>query len=227
MKYGVLIKLVNITAWVLRFVNNILSREEKILSRVLSSSKTTTALMTKIKINQEYLINQADYGMIATDMSIVKDEKGVLRSIGRINEANLPYVTKRSIVLTKNHHVVQLIIHDSHDRLMHNGVRQTVAEVRATYWIKGLNNEVKRLLGRCTLCKFLNARPYKYLNDSDLSKFRVQGNYAFAGIRADYVGPFYAKNVFVTDSADEEDIFKCYVLLYTCATTRGVILDLV
>ena len=185
--------MVNITAWLLRFVNNTSSREEKILSRVSSSSETTTALMTWIKINQEHLISQTDYGVIATDMSIVKDEKGVLRSMGRINETKLPYVTKRPIVLTKNHHLVQLIIHDSHDRVMHNGVRQTVAEVGTMYWVKGLRNEVKKLHGRCTLCKFLNARPYKYPNDSDLSKFRVQGIYAFTGIGADYLGPFYAK----------------------------------
>ena len=43
----------------------------------------------------------------------------------------------------------------------------------------------------------------------------------------DHVGPLYYKYNFRSDSVDEEEMHKCYVLLYTCTSTRGLVLDLV
>ena len=43
----------------------------------------------------------------------------------------------------------------------------------------------------------------------------------------DHFGHLYCKNNFKSDAVNEDDIHKCYVLLYTCAASRGVLLDLV
>ena len=37
----------------------------------------------------------------------------------------------------------------------------------------------------------------------------------------------YCKDVCDRNTLDDCDLFKCYVVLYTCASTRGVILELV
>ena len=43
----------------------------------------------------------------------------------------------------------------------------------------------------------------------------------------DYSGALNCKNVFNSDSNDENGMFKCYIVIYSCASTSGVILDLV
>ena len=86
---------------------------------------------------------------------------------------------------------------------------------------------VRSLVRKCRLCRIINSRAYSYPVTPDLPKLRLRDDYAFSGIGCDYIGPLYAKNVFVSDVSEEEDMFKCYVILYTCASTRGVILDLV
>ena len=40
------------------------------------------------------------------------------------------------------------------------------------------------------------------------------------------MGLFYCKNTYVNDLEDDE-MHKCYGILYTCATRRGVVLDVV
>ena len=40
------------------------------------------------------------------------------------------------------------------------------------------------------------------------------------------MGPLYCKSMYVNDLEDDE-MHKCYGILYTCATTRGVVLDVV
>ena len=43
----------------------------------------------------------------------------------------------------------------------------------------------------------------------------------------DYIGPLYTKNMYNDQQEDEHQLFKSYIILYTCATTRGLVLDLV
>ena len=50
---------------------------------------------------------------------------------------------------------------------------------------------------------------------------------AFSGIGMDYLGPLYCKDIYDRNTLDDYDVFKCYIVLYTCASIRGVILELV
>ena len=50
---------------------------------------------------------------------------------------------------------------------------------------------------------------------------------SFSGTGIDYLGPLYCKDMYDWNTLDECDLFKCYVVLYTCTFTRGVILELV
>ena len=62
-------------------------------------------------------------------------------------------------------------------------------------------------------------------NDLDV---RVNDNVAFYGTGVDYLGPLYCKGVYVMNSLEDDfGLFKSYVVLYTCASTRGVVLELV
>ena len=37
----------------------------------------------------------------------------------------------------------------------------------------------------------------------------------------------YCRNLFNSNSFDKDDMYKCYIVIYTCASMRGVVLDLV
>ena len=49
----------------------------------------------------------------------------------------------------------------------------------------------------------------------------------FSGTGIDYLGSLYCKDIHDRNTLDDCDSFKCYVVLYTYASTRGVILELV
>ena len=57
---------------------------------------------------------------------------------------------------------------------------------------------------------------------------------AFSGTGIDYLGPLLkrrrvstGKDIYERNTLDDCDLFKCNVVLYTCAYNRGVILELV
>ena len=63
------------------------------------------------------------------------DDTGVLRCGGRLSQSLLSYDTKYSILLPPEHHLTNLVILNCHKRVHHNGLRDTLTELRDQFWI--------------------------------------------------------------------------------------------
>ena len=55
-----------------------------------------------------------------------------------------------------------------------------------------------------------------------LPNFRVNCSFAFESVGVDFAGPLYVKEVY----SRNENLNKCYLLLFTCATTRTLHLEI-
>ena len=85
---------------------------------------------------------------------------------------------------------------------------------------------VKKLIRSCLVCKRIHGRPYTYPDIPDLPADRLREGRPFIAVGADHCGPLFIKDIY-DKMYDEEKINKCYVVLYTCASTRGVVLEVV
>ena len=110
-----------------------------------------------------------------------------------------------------------------HDQVMHNGVAETLVQLRSGYWIVKGRQTVKSIMNKCVLCKKLEGRPYETPPASQLPGFRLSDEFAFTSIGVDFVGPVYVKDIYHKNA----DMNKSYIVLYTCAFSRAVHLDLV
>ena len=89
-----------------------------------------------------------------------EDEKGVLRVGGRIDNSSLSFDSKFPALLPKDHHFTELYIWHCHKVVRHNGMKETLTELRSKYWIIGGRQVVTKVLARCFICKKVNAKPY-------------------------------------------------------------------
>ena len=120
------------------------------------------------------------------------------------------------------------MVWDAHNRIKHLGEQQTLADIRFCYWVPRGNSFVKKILHWCLICRKFNLRQYSYPNSPNLPNVRVNHKIAFYGTGVDYLGPLYCKaNYDMNSFEDDYGLFKCYVVLHTCASTRGVVLELV
>ena len=162
---------------------------------------------------------------------IEKDKNRLYRSMGRLSNANWNFNTKFPILLHNDHYLTESVVKDNHERVLHNGFKHTLSEVRKNYWIVRGGNYIKKILRKCIICKKFNARCYSYPSVSNLPKSRVNQDDPFGSIGVDYFGPLYYKAykqlLFSVTTNDKTEMFKCYVILYTYTITRGIILDLV
>ena len=74
---------------------------------------------------------------------------------GRLHFADhLPYDTRHSILLPKDHAVTRLVIVDAHERLGHGtGVEHALTELRSRFWIVKGRRMVRSVTEACAECR--------------------------------------------------------------------------
>ena len=233
--YSELQKLLRFTSYILRFINNIkrkLKKEKLILNEYVSSNELKESLYLWLKDNQNSFINDSSFENRKRNLMVDIDKNGLYGLMGRLGNASLSFNTKFPILLNNDHYLTEFIVKDSHSGVLHNGLKHTLADVRKNYWIIRGRNYIRKILGKCVICNKVNSRSYGYPGTSNLPKSRVDGGIPFNYVGIDYFGPLYYKAVtqplfYVTTTSEIKQMMKCYVILYTCTTTRGILLDLV
>ena len=123
-------------------------------------------------------------------------------------------------MLERSHRLSELILLDCHERVKHNGVRETLVEFQSQYWVTRGKSFVKKILYRCTLCRYLNSRLYSYPKSPQLPNLRLQDDYAFAATGIDRFGHLFYKSNFA-ERMKRMKVRKCFVVIYMCFFERN------
>ena len=169
-----------------------------------------------IKHVQKEILKSDTYPQMKSSLGLYQDDEGMLRCRGRIGLSSLPHDTRFPILLPRGHHFTKLVILNGHDQVMHNGVAETLVQVRSKYWIVKGRQTVKNIISKCVVCRKLESRPYGMPPTSQLPGFRSSDEFAFTSIGVDF--DIYHKS---------DNMNKAYIVLYTCASSSTVHLDLV
>ncbi|CAB4042936.1 PREDICTED: uncharacterized protein LOC107336482, partial [Paramuricea clavata] len=218
-------RLLRVTAYVLRFINNLKKRVENLDTTVdqITCEEIDSAELKWIKDIQHPMSKQANYRKVKESLNLFEGKGNIIRCHGRIQESRLPYDKKFPILLPSDHYFTRLVVLRSHEQVMHNGDRETLTQVRSKYWITKGRQVVKKILSKCTICRRLEGPPYGNPEAPPLPEFRLSNDFAFSKIAVDYAGRMYVKDIY----SQSKDMYKVYISLYTCSSSRALHLDLV
>ena len=113
-----------------------------------------------------------------------------------------------------------LIVQSAYLKVQHNGVKETLTEIRSKYWIVGGRRIVKSIVHRCVLCSRFEGKPFTPPQSSPLPSFRVNKALPFMYTAADFTDPILVKD-------GDKNSSKVWIALFTCAIVRAVHLELV
>ena len=198
-----------VTAWMLRFVNNCRSKTKKVKRK--SGPLNTDEIMSARNrwIRRVQRNDQPD--LRSPGWTLVREaETGILRCEGRVANYQPIYVGGGTF---EN----KLIMH-VHNRIMHLGIANTMAALRETWWIPRLREKVKKVINKCNVGKVYSAKPFEAPTTAKLPNFRTEDSRPFEFTGVDFAGPLHYKL-----SKNEEG--KCYVIIFTCAASRAVHLE--
>ena len=221
--FSSLTKLMKLTVLVLSFIEKLKKTRSREGAEVDFTKLYRQAEMLWIRHVQQEILKSDKYPQRRSSLGLYQDEEGILRCQGRIGMSSLPFDTRFPMLLPRSHYFTKLVILKCHDQVMHNGVAETLVQLRSRYWIVKGRQTVKSIINKCVVCKKLEGRPYGTPPASQLPRFRLSDEFAFTSIGVDFAGPVYVKDIYHKSA----DMNKAYIVLYTCASSRAVHLDLV
>ena len=113
-----------------------------------------------------------------------------------------------------------LIARATHCMVLHGGVRETLTELRQSYWIPKGRQLVKKEIRKCVTYRKVEGPPCRSVNSPPLPDIRVKGSQPFQVTGIDYAGPLCVRNA-------NKEVAKVYICLFTCTAIRAVHLQLV
>ena len=222
--YSNLLRLLRVTAYVCRFVEKVKGKIRGVKAKELNSELTAAELNKAERLwvieSQKSFKEEPAFEVWKRQLELFIQD-GIWRCKGRLSKADLPYTTKHPALLPKDHHLTLLIIWKCHERVMHNGVKDTLNELRGKFWINRGRQLVRKVLYRCTICHRFEGQPYNLPPPPPLPNFRVAEEPAFTYTGVDFAGQLYVK------TAGPSTESKTWICLYTCCVVRAIHLDLV
>ena len=227
-KFCSLLKLKQIIAFMCHFMDNLKLRKSNTLNKIqvnpiLQPSKLSIAEEILIRDNQQTFENESKFNTLKRELNIVS-KNDILNCQGRLKNAPVTPDAKLRILINRNHYLAKLIVWAVHLKLKHAGCKQVLTEIRQKFWITQARQFVCNIVCKCAICRKIHAKPYFYPKPPPLNELRLQDKHAFSTIGIDNFEPLLVKNVY--DIANNE-MLKAWVTLYTCASTRNIILDLI
>ena len=227
-RFGNFGKLLRITLLVMKFVHRLKAKCQPTLSdpagELITLNHAHKLILKDIQTRkyQSEIIDLRRDGSVSNQSSLLKlspflDEEGFIRIKGRLSEAPaLSYEEKHPIILPKCH-VTYLLVKAQHFLLKHAGVDTLLSSLRGLYWIVSARSLAKQVVKQCVSCRRFDGRPLNQVT-APLPQDRVTQSPPFSVTGLDHAGPLYS-----SDTGDQ----KLYILLFTCAVTRALHLEIV
>ena len=156
-------------------------------------------------------------------LNLFADNQGVIRSRSRLPETEKSEFDQRHPVLlpSSNYFTKRLILY-THDKVCHAGVEFTLTELRLKYWIIKGRETVRKIINPCVTCKKVQGKVLRPPPTPALPEYRVCVEFPIQVTGFDFAGPLFVKDIFSKSS----DVNKCFILIFTCATSRFTYLEL-
>ena len=214
-------RLLSVTLHVMRFVNNLKRKLRKDAAAEATSFETPNVEVLWIKEAQRCLTESGGFKTLEKQFNLFQDGDGIWRCGGRFSSADVPYNVKHPILLPKEHHFTLLVVRRAHERVLHNGVKDTLNEVRSKFWIVKGRSFVKKVIHQCVTCKRFEGKPCLGPPPPPLPRFRVAQDPPFTHTGVDFAGPLFIKTGTAIANA------KVWICLYTCCVVRAIHLDII
>lgn len=230
-RYSSWMRLVCVSAWVERFIDNCqLPQQERRKAGLLVEEIQSAEL--KIIKNVQIACFGEEYSNLMKGRELPKtsrvlplhpklDEEGVMRSDSRLGfHEHLSYNVRFPIILPRDCWVTKLIIRHFHEQNGHCGTNQTLSALSTKYWIISAREEIRKVESECYECKRRKVRTGQQIM-APVPPLRLgRSMQAFSETAVDFAGPF------LTKQGRGKTREKRYLCVFTCMACRAVHLEM-
>lgn len=232
LKFSSYTKLINVTAYCLRFLHNCRNPKERFTEH-LTANEIKSSLLHIIRLLQarefpKEIKSLQKKSPLPTSsklltLNVFLDKSNILRVGGRLfRQQNLTHDQKHPILLPKENLITDLVIEHYHQKHFHAGPQLTLALIRQKFWFTSGRSKVRQVIHRCILCKKLRATSCQQIM-ADLPSERINPSRCFQKIGIDFCGPVTTK----PNLPRSKTKLKSYICVIICMCTKAVHLEAV
>ncbi|GAB6024610.1 hypothetical protein CHUAL_014256 [Chamberlinius hualienensis] len=145
------------------------------------------------------------------------DKDNLLRVTGRLQLSSYSYEMKHPLLLPRSK-LTDNIILTVHYNCLHQGESFVRSTLRAKFWIPSFSRTVRNALKKCPVCRLYQVKTLTQMT-APLPRDRIEPTLPFTAVGMDHVGPFHCLEV--------NKMQKVYLVLFSCASSRGLHLEVV
>ena len=176
-------KLLNVTSYVYRFVNNFKVRLGRNCQQIVGELMLEEIQRSKLKwvqYEQAMIKQEKDIEKLKVSLNLFEGSDNILRLKSQIAQNDeITFSSKFPILLRDDSYLTKLVIYNFHKCVYHNGTEAKLNRLRTKYWVIRGVQSVKRVLKECTVCKYVNKKPAQPVATPELPDYRVHCNHAF------------------------------------------------
>lgn len=231
-------KIVNITAYVLRFIN--LTRYKSVIEkRYITAQERKEAIEFWIRFEQNRAYKKEIECMKANDILDAKsaiaslrpilDKNGIIRVGGRIDKANIIYAKKHQYIIPPATRLSYLLLNYAHAATLHGGAQSMIQFIRKQFWIPKIRFEARNFTRTCVQCVRQAQTTAKQIM-AELPEIRLKPAPPFQHVGVDMAGPYSMR---LTDKINAGTrgrnlpMMKGWVAVFVCLVTRSIHLEAV
>ena len=109
---------------------------------------------------QEFVKESPKFKELNHQLGLYEDRNKALRCKGRLQNATIPTDAKHPIILPQDNYQTDLIIRECHHRVLHNGVKETLTELRTRFWLVRGRQIARKIVSKCFKCKRIEGKHY-------------------------------------------------------------------
>ena len=222
--YGSLNKLLRVTGYFLRFKANILAKLRNKLNDFKIGELTVPEIeeckTPRILYDQKFIIGKDNFTKVKNSLNLFYNNIKILRVKTKISGIeSFSFDKKFPILLKRDSRFTELIVLNAHAAVFHSCVHSTLIYIRSNHWIVNGPQNIKQLLKRYFICKYVQGKSFSRPEVPSLPEFCVKCNHSFEFFGVDFAGLIYYKSRY--------KVYKAYdVLLFTCGVTRAANIEL-
>ena len=120
----------------------------------------------------------ANYKQLGKNLNLQKDEENIFRCRGRLENDPMEYDAKYLIILPRNSTFMELVVKHYRKLVFHNGLRETLNQIKTTFWITKPRNYLRQIIKKCIICNRHEENPFQYLTPPDLPLYKLSDKFA-------------------------------------------------
>ena len=229
-------KLLHVTAYVNRFIQNIktsIQHQPKKLDHLsVAEVKAAEVILFKRIQARNY---DGELKRLASSTSAIigkgsslrlvhpyVNEQGLLAVGGRLQKSNLTFLQKNPVILSPSDPVTKLYFSYHHVMLAHSGPTLLLAHTGQEIYVPGAKRLARTVCQNCLVCKKAAPRPYQQ-KMGQLPAPRITAVLPFVHTGVDFAGPFILRY----GNPRKPDTCKVYLCIFVCLSTKLVHIEVV